>query len=88
MKHPNAIVGGLSGLSGGAIVIYVLGLVGVHPSLYEAGIIFTLISSAALFVGRNGAVGTWKFVRQTFLYGKKAPAPPPVPPAPPAPPAA
>lgn len=63
MKHPNAVVGGASGLSGGAIVVYLLGLFHVHPSLYVAGIIFTAASSVALFVGRNGLAGVWNFLK-------------------------
>lgn len=69
MKHPNAIIGGASGISGGALVVYGLGLVGVHPSLYVAGVIFTAASSAALFVGRNGAIGTWLAVKRLVLHG-------------------
>lgn len=63
MKHPNAVVGGASGLSGGAIVVYLLGLAHVHPSLYVAGAIFTVASSLALFIGRNGLAGVWRLVK-------------------------
>lgn len=63
MKHPNAIVGGASGLSGGALVVYLLGVFHVHPSLYVAGIIFTAASSLVLFIGRNGLAGVWNFVK-------------------------
>ena len=57
MKNPNAVVGGAGGAGGGALVIYILGLFKVHVDVYAAGLIFTAVSSAVLWIGRDGLKG-------------------------------
>lgn len=74
-KHPNAIVGGASGAGGGALVVYLLGLLHAHIDLYAAGLIFTAASSLALFIGRNGIRGVWNLVKNGTGQAAAPPAP-------------
>lgn len=76
MKNPNAVIGGGSGLGGGAIVVYVLSLFHVHVDTYAAGAIFVAVSAVVLFIGREGLAG----LAETILHGNKPPVPPTPPP--------
>lgn len=55
--HPNAIVGGVGGIGGGAAVVEILDLAGVHVSSTLAAVIAGASASLLLFVGRNGLAG-------------------------------
>jgi len=72
--HPNAIIGGASGLAGGALVVYLFGLEHVNVDVYAAGAIFTAASSLVLFVGHNGLAGVWSFVKHGSASAPKPPA--------------
>lgn len=69
-KHPNTIVSLVSSFGLGPAVVAVcqhwLGWkLSTNDGLYVAG----GLSAAALFVGRNGLVGTWDFVSGFVLHG-------------------
>ena len=55
--NPNAAVGGISGIGGGILVVYVLGLLGVDVDQYAAAAIAGAVSTIALFIGKNGIKG-------------------------------
>lgn len=75
-SNPNAAVSTGSGLGGGAVVLYILGLFHLHVDNYAAGAIFAAISGLVLLVGREGLAG----IVHTVLHGSKPPAAPPAPP--------
>jgi hypothetical protein len=56
-KHPNALVAGGSGIGGGALVVWLLGLGGVDMTPEVGAMIAGGIASAALLVGRKGIRG-------------------------------
>ena len=60
MNHPNAAVGTSTGVGGGSLVIYLLGLFGWHVDNYAAVAIAAAVSGVALFIGRNGIKGAWR----------------------------
>lgn len=69
-NHPNATVALASSVGLGSIVVYVAQhwfgyTLSPQSGLYIAGILAT----AALFIGRNGVVGTWQFVKKIVLHG-------------------
>lgn len=68
-KHPNATVSLVSGTGLGTLLAYGLSKVGVHLNEFQSAALAGAVGSAALFVGRNGAVGTWRFVKKVVLYG-------------------
>jgi hypothetical protein len=75
MRNPNAVIGSGSGLGGGAIVIYLLSLFGVHVDSYAAAAIAAALTGAVLWVGRveksGGISGLWN-----RLFHGATPAPP------------
>lgn len=69
-KHPNATVALISSVGLGSLVVYAAQhwfgyTLSPQSGLYVAG----LLSTVALFIGRNGALGTWAFVKQIVLHG-------------------
>lgn len=62
MKHPNALVGGVSGIGGGEAVIEILDALGVHVSARAGVAIAGAIVTVALFVGRKGVKGVWNLI--------------------------
>lgn len=74
MKNPNAVIGGGSGLGGGAIVIFLLSLVHVTVSAYAAVAIAGAVTGAVLWIGREGGIaGIWNKI----LHGTTTPPAPP-----------
>lgn len=69
MKHPNAIVAGVAGLGLGSLVVQVAAKLGVHLDAQDGLYVAGALASAALFVGRNGAVGTWRTLKRLVLHG-------------------
>ena len=57
MKHPNAVVGGLAGSAGGAALIEILDLFGVHVTGGTAVWLAGGLTAVALFIGRRGFRG-------------------------------
>jgi ABC-type enterobactin transport system permease subunit len=61
--NPNAVVGGASGIGGGALVVAVLDLAGVQvTNPYLATTIAGAVTAVALFIGRNGIVGAFRMI--------------------------
>jgi hypothetical protein len=82
--NPNALVGGISGVAGGEIVVNIAKLFHQHISTGWGITIAAGVSYAVLFLGRNGLAGVWNLI----MHGGKT-SPPTVPPTvlqPPAPP--
>lgn len=69
-KNPNAsVVAVAAGLA--ALTAWLLGHFGV-PLSAELGVTIAGVYAAAiLYVGRNGAVGTWNKVKQLVLHGSQ-----------------
>lgn len=61
-ENPNAVVGGTSGVGGGAAVIYLLSLVGITVSGYGAVLIAGAITTVFLFVGKHGIRGFLRMI--------------------------
>lgn len=57
MSHPNAAAGLVGGSGGGALLVYLLALVGVHVPLVFAPALGGFAAAFVLFVGRNGLRG-------------------------------
>lgn len=78
MRNPNAVVGGTSGIGGGALVVFLLSLVHVSISAYAGVAIAGAIATAVLWVGRltrdGGLIGVWN----RLLHGDPPPKPPTV----------
>lgn len=68
-KHPNALVSLGAGLGLGTVVVQVGAHYGLDLSAEQGLGIASILAAAALFVGRNGFVGTWAFVKKTVLHG-------------------
>lgn len=68
-KHPNAIVSAVSGIGIGSIIVQVASRVGVHLDAQQGIYVAGLLGAAALFIGRNGAVGTWRTLKRLVLHG-------------------
>jgi putative flippase GtrA len=66
VPHPNALVGGGSGIGGGLVVVYVLSLAGVDVDPMIAAAIAGGCSALVLFVGREGIRG---LVRRVWRGG-------------------
>lgn len=69
-NHPNALTALFSSVGLGSAVVYAvqhwLGYtLSPQSGLYVAGV----LASVALFIGRNGAIGTWKTVKRLVLHG-------------------
>jgi hypothetical protein len=78
VKNPNAVIGGGSGLGGGALVVYALSLVGIHVDAYGAVAIASAAATAVLWAGRIEAAGGIAGIWNRIMHGKPAPpAPPP-----------
>ncbi len=75
MKHPNAVIGSGSSLTGGALVLFLLSLVGIHVDNYAAAAIAAAAGGIVLWAGRQkgGLFGIWG----RLMHGT-----PPEPPAP------
>lgn len=70
MKHPNAITALVSSVGlGSAVVTVVQHWFGWKLSPESGLAIGGGLATVALFVGRNGAVGTWQFVKKIVLHG-------------------
>ena len=63
--HPNAVVGGLAGSAGGAALIEILDLFGVHVTGGTAVWLAGGLTALALLIGRRGFAGVW----QTLKHG-------------------
>lgn len=68
-KHPNATVALISSVGLGSLVVQVCAHYGWNISTEWGLAIAGGLSTAALFLGRNGAVGTWRFVKRVVLHG-------------------
>jgi len=69
-KHPNATVALISSFGLGSLVVTACQhwfgwTLSTQDGLYVAG----GLATAALFIGRNGAIGTWNAVKNVFLHG-------------------
>ena len=69
-NHPNAAVALVSSVGLGSLVVTVVQhwfdyKLSTQDGLYIAG----GLSTAALFIGRNGAVGTWRTVKRLVMHG-------------------
>lgn len=73
MKNPNAVIGGGSGLGGGALVIWALSLVGLHPNAYAAAAIAAAVTVVVLWIGRIPANGGIAGIWNKYMHGKPAP---------------
>lgn len=63
VKNPNALVGAVSGIGGGQIVINLARLFGWNVSTGWALTIAGAATYVVLFVGRNGLVGVWHVLK-------------------------
>ena len=68
--HPNATIALVSSVGLGSLVVTVVQhwfgyALSPQTGVYVAG----GLSTVALFVGRNGAVGTWRTVKRLVLHG-------------------
>jgi len=68
-NHPNGTVSLLSGLSLGTLVVQIGSHFGLHLSAQQGVYFAAGLGAIALFIGRNGAVGTWNFVKNLVLHG-------------------
>ena len=63
-SNPNAVAGTVSGAGGGALIVWVLSLVGLNVDPYIATILAGVTAGVVLFIGRNGIQGAlrkiWK----------------------------
>jgi hypothetical protein len=66
-NNPNAVIGGTTGIGGGALAVYLLNLVGLHIDAYGGAVIAGAVAAAALLIGRVGIRGA---LRQLWR-GKK-----------------
>ena len=55
--HPNALVGGGSGIGAGVLIVLIASKLGLELSAYEGAVIAGGAAAAALFIGRNGVRG-------------------------------
>lgn len=67
MKHPNAIIGGGSGIALGPAVVEVLALAGVEISSTLGAVIGALAAGAVLLIGRDGVRG----IARTLWHGRR-----------------
>lgn len=65
-KNPNAFVGGGSALIGGQIVLNVAKALGYDLSSGWALTLGAALTSAVLFIGRNGFAGVWNGLKHGF----------------------
>lgn len=56
-SHPNAVIGGGSGIGGGVLVVWALSLAGVEVPPEVAAVIAGVIGTAVLFIGHKGFRG-------------------------------
>jgi hypothetical protein len=78
-KHPNTVAAAFASLGIGSLVVQGGTRLGLHLDAQQGLFVAGVLASAALFVGRNGALGTYRFVKKVVLYGtgssdKPAPA--------------
>jgi hypothetical protein len=57
VPHPNATVGSVSAAGGGALIVWVLSLLGVDVDPYIATVIAGGVAGLLLLVGRKGVKG-------------------------------
>lgn len=71
-KHPNAIASLVSGATiGSGVVALVQHWFGWKLSPQSGLYVGTGVITVALFVGRNGAVGTWRTAKRIILHGTR-----------------
>jgi len=68
-NHPNATVSLIAGLGIGSAVVQIGAHFGLHLSAQQGAYFAAGLGAIALFIGRNGAVGTWAFVKNLVLHG-------------------
>lgn len=68
-KHPNASVALVSSVGLGTLVVQIAAHFGLHLSTEWGLTIAGALATAALFIGRNGFVGTCQFVKKIVLHG-------------------
>lgn len=62
-KNPNALIGGLSGIGGGQIVVNLAKLFGWNISTGWAITVAGIASYVVLFVGKSGFAGVWRLLK-------------------------
>jgi hypothetical protein len=68
-KHPNATTALVSSLGLGSIIVTVGSRFGLHLSGEEGLAVAGVLATGALFLGRNGLLGTYRAVKKIVLYG-------------------
>jgi hypothetical protein len=68
-QHPNTLAALFASLGVGSLVVQVGAKVGLHLDAQEGLFVAGGLASIVLFVGRNGAVGTWRTVKRVVLHG-------------------
>ena len=67
--HPNASLSLFSSVGLGTLFVQLAGHWGLDLSTQDGVWIAGGFSVALLFIGRNGLVGTWNFVKNAVLHG-------------------
>lgn len=62
-RNPNALVGGLSGIAGGQVVVNLAHIFGWDLSAGWAMTVAGVASYVVLFIGREGFAGVWNLLK-------------------------
>jgi hypothetical protein len=68
-RHPNTVAALISSLGVGSLIVQGGARLGLHLDAQEGLYIAGGLTSVVLFVGRHGAVGTWRAVKKIVLFG-------------------
>lgn len=63
MTHPNAVVGGSSGIGIGALAVWLAGLAGLDMPPEIGAVVGGAVAALALLIGRQGIVGVWRRIK-------------------------
>jgi hypothetical protein len=74
-RHPNTVAALISSLGVGSLIVQAGARLGLHLDAQEGLYIAGGLTSVVLFVGRNGLVGSYRFVKKSVLYGTRSTGP-------------
>lgn len=74
-SNPNAAVSAAGTAAAGLLVYLLSRYTSLHLSSAYQLLIAGAVSSGLLFLGRNGAVGTWNTLKKLFLHGRGTSSP-------------
>lgn len=76
-SNANAAVSAVGTAAAGLVVYLLSRYASIHLSSAYQLLLAGAVSSGLLFLGKNGAVGTWNTVKKLILHGRGTPPAPP-----------